>query len=356
MRGAVLGLPHPHGQRLVRAAHAALAGAAGSGASLAELGEACEVVAELHGLLQSELAHALLYGALRQHALALRNAKGFSWALLLSLRATVLCISRSSALRSLLYPASHVVMGFLQVTTSPVWIPAQLLLIDLLLLLSPLAYIPIASCALRLLTSLLVATPASLPQNASAALPDTALRAPKALLAARGPVRETMAARLLGQCTRQAAQLSRHASFPEWAAPVSRQLRYLSRYAPPRSSRAMHALAGALDAHTRAVLTLRSALKITPKTGAAIAAETLAQHKGVLPLETFLAKTQHSIDWVERAMAEKSSNVEGEEEEDNVEGDEQEEDIESDDEMEQVDGDDDGDDVDDDDDDDDDDE
>jgi hypothetical protein len=206
LRAGVLGLPHPHGQRLVRAAHAALAGAAGSGASLAHLGQACECVAELHGLLQPELAHALLYGALRQHALALRSAKvgprvlslvsfssnykkkGFSWALLLSLRATLLCVSRSASFRSLVYPCTHVVMGFLQLSSSPIWIPAQLLLLDMLLLLAPVAYIPVASGALRLLATLLVATPAALPPNQSAALPDTALRAPKNVLAARGPV------------------------------------------------------------------------------------------------------------------------------------------------------------------------
>ena len=265
-----------------------------------------ECVAELHGLLQPELQHALLYGALRQHALALRSAQGYSWALLLSLRATVRAVSRASALQPLVYPAAHVVSGFLQLSSSPSWLPAQLLLLDLLLLLAPRAYVPVAAAAVRLLSALLTAAPASSGgSRAAPALPATALRAPKAALAGRGPVREALAGRLLGVVGRAAAQVARHASFPEWAAPLTRQLRYLGRYAGPRQGRQLAALAAALERNTRHVLAARAALQLTPHSGAAAAAEALAQRSEPFPLESYLAGLpQQPGDFLERVLDE----------------------------------------------------
>lgn len=237
-------------------------------------------------------AHPLLYAALRQHALTLRSNGEISWALVLSLRATVLCVARNAALQSLVYPAVHVVLGFIQSYSNVAHIPTQLLLLDCLLLLSNAhCYVPVAAAAVRALHLLLTASPASGGGTSPhAALSDAALRVTRGLTSVRGPVRDTLASRLVQTVARAALLVARHVSFPEWAVSLSRQLRYLCRYASQRPSQQMHALAGALDANARHVLAIRGRLRLTPHTGVEEAARALQDEPGPFPIEAYAAK------------------------------------------------------------------
>jgi hypothetical protein len=253
----------------------------------------------------------------------------FSWALMLSIRATIRIISSNVALQSLLYPATHVVLGFIRCTSSTIWLPSQLLLLDCLLLLGNQTYIPIAAEAIRLLQAVLNAASAGVPPQD--ALPPQALRISKAALGRKCVQRENVIKRLLTIVSRAASLVVRHPSFPEWAAPLSRQLRYLCRYAPNRASKRMHSLAQAFDANTRVVLGIRSRMKLTPKAGKEVALE-LLRCKEVFPLEVLLSKEELN-DYLEENVDEVVEYADEDDEMDMDDEEEEEEEEESDDFM-----------------------